>query len=345
MKEGLEAYLEELRQAGSLDSQGFFTLEQARALEKLRRYQLGNPETYALALVSSATAAGASRIDIEASTHRFFLRHNGRALSFEELATLFSSLLMSAQRADQAPSQELATALHSIGRLAPRRTTVVSSSPHQLSTLIMDAQTLQVSQARESGFEGHQDCDSTTVEVVGLGRSLKSRMLSLARGSLPEVRHLRQRCQLAPMPIFLGGELLNPKHSPGQVIALLKTPGADCLPLQWPTAAVTLEQPGPKTSEALLSMAPEIPSTFQLVVRGVAFPSNALQLPPGVQAYVCAPHLLKDLSQSQLVENEDYGEVVSWVRQSLKALAKACLRQPGQAPYLPEETLSALDYL
>ena len=57
-----DAYFEELKQGGTLDSTGVFTLNIEKLQGKLAQYQLANPRNYAQFLVRAANAVTADRI-------------------------------------------------------------------------------------------------------------------------------------------------------------------------------------------------------------------------------------------------------------------------------------------
>lgn len=330
----LESYLDELRQAGALDSHGRFTLDQARALEKLRRYQVENPEWYSLALVSSAVAADASRIDLECNYGRFFMRHDGRSFSFEELATLFSSLVLGGTDSRHAPSRELATGLNALGKLSPRSVRVVSSDSKTLVTLTMDPKNLLVGQDPSGGFESYSESGfSTTVEVIGVRRSFWSRLMSLVQGALPEVKALRQRCCFAPVPVFFGEELLNPTSTLPSVTAVVTTLDAGRLPLRHDQPLLQLQREAPGAFQGFVALVPEQPSSITLVVRGVSFEVGSLDFPTsGLRAMFQCSELAKDLSQTRLVEGESYEQVLTWIREAVERLLLELVEVVGQVP-------------
>lgn len=71
--------LERLREAGTLDSEGQFTIDVARARDKMARFQLTDPSRYILELVAAAVANGAGRIDLR--TRPFEVRFDGEPLA------------------------------------------------------------------------------------------------------------------------------------------------------------------------------------------------------------------------------------------------------------------------
>jgi len=313
----LHTYLDELRTEGSLDSHGSFTLDQARALEKLRRYQIDQPEAYALAMVASAVAAGASRIDLECDSQRFFLSHNGRPFGRDELATLFSSLVVGGSDRRGAPARELATGLNAISHWKPRQIKVISSDVDHLVHLAMDSKQLQVREDPAGGFESYGKVASrTTIEITGLRRPLLSRLGSLASGSLSDVKLLRQRCRLAPIPIFLGQELLNPVHSGAEGLAVARTSGADRLPLSF----VQGREVTAPDWEAVVALVPDAASQIVIVLHGVGFEQRPQDFPPGVVAYFSCEHLRKDLGQRQLVRDESLEQLLKWTREQAEEL-------------------------
>lgn len=340
----LHTYLDELRTEGWLDSHGSFTLDQARAVEKLRRYQIDQPEAYVLALVASAVAAGAGRMDIECDSKRFFLSHNGRPFSRDELATLFSSLVVGGSDRRGAPARELATALNALSHWKPGSVKVISSDVDHLVHLTMDCRQLQVRQEESGGFESYEPVASrTSVEISGLRRPLLSRLGALAGGTQPEVKLLRQRCQLAPIPIYLGQELLNPARAAEKPLALARTPGAGRLPLRFPEPLLAQQAEGCADWEACLALVADAASQVTVVLQGVCFDLGGLDLPAGVLAYVSCEHLRKDLGQRQLVRDESFEQLLSWVRQRAESLALELAQVGEVAPEFRVQTADLLD--
>ncbi len=336
----LHTYLDELRTEGSLDSHGSFTLDQARALEKLRRYQIDQPEAYALAMVASAVAAGASRIDLECDAQRFFLSHNGRPFSRDELATLFSSLVVGGSDRRGAPARELATGLNAISHWKPRHIKVISSDVDHLVHLAMDSKQLQVREDPSGGFESYEKVASrTSVEIVGLRRPLLSRLGSLASGALPDVKLLRRRCRLAPIPIYLSGELLNPIQPVDKPLALARTPGPQRLPLRYSEWTPVGTEVAGQDWEAVVALVPDAATQVLVVLQGVSFELGGVELPAGVQAYVSCEHLRKDLGQRQLVRDESYDQLLNWLRETARLLVLELARTSG----LPPEAADLLD--
>lgn len=64
---GVEELLAELREHGTIDSRGEFTLSLSEARRKLVQYQSSNKARYLLLLLSAATAAGATSLTVEQS--------------------------------------------------------------------------------------------------------------------------------------------------------------------------------------------------------------------------------------------------------------------------------------
>lgn len=76
-----------------MDGHGSFTLDPLQALEKLRRYQLENPNAYLLKWVQAGVARGANCLRVQVSAGQVSVTYEGIRFRGSELANLFPSLL------------------------------------------------------------------------------------------------------------------------------------------------------------------------------------------------------------------------------------------------------------
>ncbi|MCA9793600.1 MAG: hypothetical protein KC910_17435, partial [Candidatus Eremiobacteraeota bacterium] len=112
--------LERLRQGGTVDSLGQFTLDVEKARSKMARFQLTEPQRFVLEVVMAAVAGGASRIDITSQSRQLTVALPGLALAGQELANLDDYMLSSAGRGEERALAHLGIALNSLGQLNPQ---------------------------------------------------------------------------------------------------------------------------------------------------------------------------------------------------------------------------------
>ncbi len=117
--------LENLRQAGTFDSHGNFTLDVEKARSKMARFQLTDPEHYILELVAAAFAGGSPALEIQVSPEGLELRFDGAPLQSADLENLEDYLLVA--EGTHPALRYLAVGLNALSRLQPRR--VLLESP------------------------------------------------------------------------------------------------------------------------------------------------------------------------------------------------------------------------
>ena len=186
----MQALLGELQQAGELQSQGAFTLDQGKALEKLGRFQFLHPQDFLLALLAAASSLGAKSLDVTASRSQLELKYDCAPLSEHQLEDLFSHAFTARGLC------HLALGLAGAVGLPGARVTITSGR-HCASLTRLEALRLK-----------------PTRPVNGLHLSIKPagglqpRPLLSGNGDPPA--HVAERFRLAPIPMRWNGQLLNP---------------------------------------------------------------------------------------------------------------------------------------
>lgn len=311
----LDGYLQSLRQDGSLDSAGTFTLNQAQALEKLKHHQIANPAEFSAGLVASAVACGAEWIALEAPVGGFRLEHNGASIPHAHLLCLFSSLLVSGPEPALAPVQELAYGLNALLGLSPRRVRVTCSGPEELAVLELTPQQLVVKKSLP--FETYGNVRRTTVEVEGLWKGVH--LLRRGLGQRPEIEVLRERCRFAAVPITCSGQPLDFKEELPEAISVARLGSPPPLPGDWPAAQVALES----DVSAWVGLCPGNPAGLTIVIHGVSFRVAEDLVPVGLHAVLYAPNLRKDLSRAAIVQDGAYQHAVDQILESCRELLDA----------------------
>ncbi|MGE0489485.1 MAG: hypothetical protein AB7S38_09755 [Vulcanimicrobiota bacterium] len=116
--------LERLRQGGTVDSLGQFTLDVEKARSKMARFQLTEPLRFGLEVVMAAVAGGASRIAITAESRQLTFELPDLALPGEALANLDDFMLSSTDQPEERALAHLGVALNSLGQLDPQQITL-----------------------------------------------------------------------------------------------------------------------------------------------------------------------------------------------------------------------------
>ncbi|MCA9791492.1 MAG: hypothetical protein KC910_06840 [Candidatus Eremiobacteraeota bacterium] len=300
-----EDMLEGLYSQGRFDSSGTFTLSSERALEKLGSFRLANPSHYILNLVGASVGAGADRIDLDWSPFETRLRARGAVFSQSILADVFHYTLSSPNTPAEHALQELAIGLRGAQNLPLRWLTVESWNHDQGHRLWLGLSEPHVERLPGPLAEPH-----TLITIA-----YKRRPLLWFKRCLDESEReaVRERCLGFELDLWIDGQPL-PYHSPVEEPLAMH---------QWSGGYVALgrnRQLGRGANSELIVM-----------VRGLAF-RRPLKLGIGdVEALVRRDDLHKDLSQTGLVEDERYLEVLSLVNRTAHEL-KLHLVEHGNLP-------------
>jgi hypothetical protein len=321
----VESYIESLQDSGQWDSKGVFTLDQAQALQKMRRYQVSAPEEFSAALVGSAVAAGASAVCLQAQAGDFRLEHDGAPIPYHHLTNLFSSVLVSGPDQDIAPVQELAYALNALLSLAPTSVRVTCSGPGQLTQLELSSRQLVISRAQ--AYEVYGQGRRTVVEANGIWKGL-GQIRRRALGQRPELEVLRRRCRHAGLAVLCNGEPLVFANDTPEAIAVARMGEPPALPFAWP--ATMLQQPG--EFHAWVGLCPGSSSVVTVVMNGVSFPVLEESLPPALHAIIYSSDLRKDLSHAAVVRDESYQRCLEQLRSTAARLMDGLAEQWRRVP-------------
>lgn len=341
----LARLFDELRGEGRLDSRGHFTLDVAKALEKMRQFQLRDPRLYVLNLVAAAVANGASFVRTSSTPESFSLESDGRGYAFEDLAELFSSPFI-ANAPERRATQELA-----IGLFGTRGLTVQQVS---LETWQGDLG------ARLAIVEGRLEIARLTQNPLPEGLNVrlsvreKSSLLDSAYGLLGKVRrvkpqtqeseYVRGLCVFSPVPITLNGEQVNLPIPCGGALVAGQVSGPDGR--SFPLSAILAEQvvsrsEGPYAATLVLENRTLPGDALTVVVNGVSF-SEFKEVPayPNARVVVHASHLKKDFSQSSLVLDDEFRAMLEWINCQLDELAAELLTRHPEHEKLVLPSLS-----
>lgn len=111
---------------------GQFTIDRARAREKLTRYQLANPYAYVLELVQAAIIRGAQQIHFSFDSDDMYMRFECEPFTDEDLTNLEMAVLEKAENSKTRSRKQLAAGLLAAEALEPKLVVVDSQGGYRL---------------------------------------------------------------------------------------------------------------------------------------------------------------------------------------------------------------------
>ncbi len=306
--------LEDLRQVGQVDSVGRFTLDAAKAREKMKRYQLSDPHHYVLQVVQSAVAGGALSLEIRVDADDCWMDFDAPPPDETELRNLFNHLFGSGTAPRERSLRALATGLNSALALDPSEIRLDAWNGVQGWTLRMDSQGEQV-----------QPCAAPAGQAPGVRIHVRRRhtwqvLGRFLRGFVtlhPEARALHDRCRRSPIPIRVNGRPVEPAGPPG-----------DCL--------LQVEVEG-ESYRAVLALPRRLfeRSLVEVVMDGVSLEARPVDLGPlAVEVVVWSTHLTRNVSQTAVAEDASWRALLVELRRHVRAmlgqLAGLC-REPSRS--------------
>lgn len=313
----MDSFLERLQSDGDRDSIGRFTLDPAKAREKLQKFQLVEPHAYPVHLVAAAVASGATRIDLHLDADDLRLDFDGRPFLAEEMEHLFASLFSTERQAWLIRLKELAIGINAALVLKPRWVDVESWSGREGIHLRVYPERDRLERVRPG-----PDAGLNTRIHVRQRLGLKKVLRYLSKRTTPEEAALRQRCRLCPVPVRLNGEQLSgPVAIPACLVLTHLQGGPHELVLDCPEAALRLDEPSAGDYSAWLALDHQVSrATLHWVVNGVSYVE-----PFSLRAWVVTPNMPKDVSQTSLVQGEEWQRILGHLRDArarqLQALA------------------------
>lgn len=179
--------------SGPVVAEGEFTLDRARAQEKMRRYSLPNPHAYVLELVKAAVLQGAGAIEFTLDTDDMRLRFDGPPFAREELEAAELAALTGTGAV-----AHLGMGLAAAMALEPRFVRCESGGVR-----------LELRPGRPDRLEAAPGGGGTTLHVRDRARpgQILEFFRSLA-GWTTEGEILRSACRFCPVPVRLNGRLI-----------------------------------------------------------------------------------------------------------------------------------------
>ena len=278
-----------------------FVVDRQRALDKLMRFQLPDPETCLLPILRCALAGKASGISLlELSGGGLEIRFGGEPFSRDRLQDPYSALFETRSAANSA-ARHLATGLLCALRLGPKLITVDAGAAGARFRLRLDALGREQVQASEGPGEG------TVVKLLwrGLVSPFRSRNL---------LSHVRRRCFSSPVPVLINNAEIprGRAETDGQTIYFREGAlyGAISVP-EWPAPASTLEV-------SVNSVMLDTPVTVKLPFLPVA-------------GYLNNDEFTMNISQTGVVNNSRRAKALAVVARQVPLLLDQVVRRHGEA--------------
>lgn len=277
-----------LQGTGRVDAEGSFSFDREKAREKLRTFQVAEPQRYVLHLVALATLKGASRLEIECDSDDLIARFDGAPITAEDLDDLYNSSFAAAPTDLQRARQQLAIGLHAALALNPRHVRVTSGTL----TMLARHGASDVLGAAKVATEG------TQIHVKQRFRpGLLVRFVKHLRGTLAEAAWVRERGRYAEVPITVNGERVSAGLVLGEMAPVQRGEAGGC-------RGVAGLLPGGYEAGA--------GGVIRLVRHGVWIcDERRVWLPDGLVAVVVNDRLRTDLSGDKVVHDEEHARAVA----------------------------------
>lgn len=197
MSEDLALYLDRLAHEGERDSQGTFSVDYVKALERLSKRLFADPTSWLIKLVQAAVASGARQVEIRSHRDRLEVHFKGSSLTSESFHDLQALLH------DPLGAQEQPALAHFLRAFHAARV----ARPLSLGWAIVDQQggvsyLVQGEEIERHTLSGQQNAGATCVFALRPGHG--------KTGWTEEQRVLTGRCALSPANLRWDNRPLNP---------------------------------------------------------------------------------------------------------------------------------------
>jgi hypothetical protein len=339
---GVDELLGNLQSDGVLESEGTFTVDLAKAREKLERYRLPTPRHYILSLLSCAVCSGASTFRYEKSGGEWSVGFDGEPFGVAELKKLFENMLLGTL-GSESRLKELGMAVHGARGLELQSLVLESGDKKTGVRLRLDGQTISIEPldevpnfVRKRGYSTEfrlKDGLSGPLEILRVG-------LGFA-GEKEEFKLLRRRARYATCDVYIENEKLNNSRLGPWTIAA-KLNGQFELRDLTVSGERVIHMEGGKAVSGYLGFGPQV-GGWMIVENGVTFQiSTEHSAYPTSRAVLYTSGFTKDISGSSLVRNDSFLEFATQVDRRLDSLV---LRANGDAHGLSPEAKEELESL
>lgn len=314
----MDELLGALHDSGAFDSTGRFTVAR-HAREKLRRFQLLEPQRCVLQFVAAAVAGNASKFEMRVVNDDLELMFDGFAPSGFELRGLFDYLF----QGESAPAihRELAIGVNTALQIANE---VTIESWEGTQGYRIEYRTVG-DELESPGLPlGHCPWARKSKGVrIRLRFKEASGLMDALAGKTPGRRHLEyiaRHCSCAPIPLLGDGREVRHQLNfrPSLGLVRLNVPGLRMPQYQHDRTASLLERHARGPCAALLSLSPDKGRGVSWVHRGVTLRLDYKTFPVNVEGVIYCDHLPKNISSTDVVENEEFAATVQELQEAIR---------------------------
>ncbi len=305
--------------------QGRFSLDPAQAVEKLRRYQLADPNAYLLKWVQAGMAREAKAVRVTVSASQVEVSYEGVSFRGSELANLFPHLL----------SSQVDPALKA---LAIGVNSALASSPQQIMLQSWDGERgFEHSWRKHGPRQRALDSGSGPFSRLRLDRKLhqtgrnwwSALKMPVLEGLFsrdatlgPEAALLADHHCLLPAPLYLNGKPCQRPFGPHHKLEVYYANPQGSLRCPAETSAARTD--GYRAGQPVdcvigLTANPQQPRRLWVVESGIILSSHNLE-GRGATVLACGRLFDKDLSDFKIIQNGRFHDFVGLTQQRLASL-------------------------
>ncbi len=313
---------------GEIEATGGFSIDKAKAREKMRQFQLSDPRQYVLMLVQAAVHQGATHIEFQIDADDMEVWFDGEGYSKADLDDLFVSMFGDRGQSNLRSRQELAIALNGALALNPRWVKVWSHRGQEAASLQLRPGPESLDAAKACPL---RDERGTTVHVKQRFRpGLALRFVKNLQGTIAEEAILKERVRYAELPIILDGGRISSGLRLGTVAGRIDVEGQGMRGF----CGFLVEHDPPL-------------ATLEVLNAGVWLATHPLpSFPAGFVAMVDSHALRKDVSQTDVVRDDAYtavlGRLSVALERSLLSMAEMFRDEPHKWEALPSALRSRM---
>ncbi len=302
-RDEFDAFMADLVPENALKSEGSFSLNAAKAAQKLQRYQLSTPQNFVVHLVGGAIAGGATKVDVYIDSDDIVVDFDGEPLVERDVAGVLDSMF---NPHAEPRLREFGVALNAAASLEPLALRIDSWNGERGFSLDLRRGS-RVKPLLECPFEdpsrpAHRISfrDKPNLRVA-------RRFLNSLSRTHPEVNLVEERCRFAPVPVHVLGQ------------------DRRFFPLDETVAALRWEHPDHPVGDLDLSRFPGVAEksncdfsvvllvgpepAFHISVNGVLYDAPVGEKSPPVWCLVAHNGLQRDLSYSGVNDDHKWEQV------------------------------------
>lgn len=318
-KDSLNQFMAQFSEGGEFESAGVFTIDVEKAGDKVQRFQLVDPYLYIAHLVAAASLSGATSLRFSKTASEISVSFDGAPYDLTQLDNLSHGLL--ASYSGERRVQELAVAVMGARATEPEHLVWESVAPTGVGvrmSYLGDKRELEEMEFAPTG-------NRLVLKYPVTWKRIRGRFDTKS----PEAEVLKNFCSRAPLRIYTDLGILNEdEFGPQDFLAWQYLRGTEIhAPLRVPSRRTGFcsHDSWQEPYSALLCLANPIYSEVHgltIVLNGVTFRRAKVLGCPYACGIVFVSHLNKNLSHTDIVEDEAYHRLLDTLRATVDALWK-----------------------